>query len=175
MKDKMLYIFVEGNDDERFFSAIVVPRLKKEYLKVEVIKYAQWKKEKVSSFISSIRTLGFHYIFTADLDNFSTLGEKKRFLKERFSDLNTDLAEIVIKEIESWYYAGLDLDFAYQKQLKVLDSTDNLFKEEFNLLYHGKFKSRIDFMSELLKNFDHNSARQRNASYRYFAKKYLQK
>ena len=33
--------------------------------------------------------------------------EKKKFLELRFSNLDTDLIYIVVREIESWYYAGI--------------------------------------------------------------------
>ncbi len=78
MKLSKLYIFVEGNDDERFFKHVIVPLMYKKYNDVEIFKYAQWKKEKVNNFINSIKTLQFDYIFTADLDDEPTVGSKKR-------------------------------------------------------------------------------------------------
>jgi hypothetical protein len=82
----------------------------------------------------------------------------------------------VIKEIESWYLAGLTakdlekLNIDYKKK-----KTDNLTKEQFNRLIPKKFISRIDFMQEVLKHFHLETAKQNNQSFKYFLEKYIQK
>lgn len=166
---KKLYIFVEGNDDELFCKSIIVPLLNYRYSDVEIIQYAQMKKEKVELFILSINTLKFDYLLLSDLDYHRSIKQKKKFLEMRFSNLNPELIYIVIMEIESWYFAGISDEQSREFGIKPMKSTNGLTKEEFNLLYHKKFKSRIDFMLELLKDYSFKTAIQKNNSFGYFA------
>ena len=52
---KLLFIWVEGDDDERFFNRILSPKFQEKYDTVKIIKYAKLKKEKVDNFIKSIK------------------------------------------------------------------------------------------------------------------------
>jgi len=65
MDDKVLYIFVEGDDDERFFREILLPIFKKKYNEVKIVKYAQKPKkfDYLEKFIRSILSMGMTYIF----------------------------------------------------------------------------------------------------------------
>ncbi|MCK5741950.1 MAG: hypothetical protein KAH48_07025, partial [Chlorobi bacterium] len=107
MKLKKIYIFVEGNDDERFFKSAIAPKLLEKYDDVEIIKYRQWRKEKVNLFLLSIQTLGFDYIFTADMDFEHSVNKKKQSIQKVYTNAALSSIEIVIVEIESWYMAGL--------------------------------------------------------------------
>jgi len=60
---KRLFICVEGNDDERFFNEIFIPKFKEKYDTVKIIRYATMKKEKVDNFIKSIKAMGADYIY----------------------------------------------------------------------------------------------------------------
>ena len=80
---------------------------------------------------------------------------------------------VVIKEIESWYLAGLDNEVCRQLKINNFADTDNVTKEKFNALIPKKFTSRIDFMLEILKNFSIEIAKQKNNSFRYFVEKYV--
>lgn len=55
MSFKQLYIFVEGEDDKRFFDNIIKLELSDKYDSINIIKYAKMKKEKVNNFIISIK------------------------------------------------------------------------------------------------------------------------
>ncbi len=79
---------------------------------------------------------------------------------------------MVIKEIESWYYAGLSRESALALGVPDLASTDALIKEDFNHLIPRKYDSRIDFMFEILKYFSLESARTKNNSFRFFVDRY---
>ena len=50
MSSKRLFLLVEGNDDERFFSKVIVPKFKGIYEWVEVWKYSQQGKKRVKNF-----------------------------------------------------------------------------------------------------------------------------
>lgn len=168
MQDR-IYIFVEGNDDELFFKTIIAPMLEKQYRSVEIIKFAQMKKVKIEQFIFSINTLKFDYLLFSDIDYHRSVNQKKKYIKERFSNIDDELMYVVIKEIESWYLAGLNDSTCRELQISVFKNTNEVVKEEFNLLYHRKFKSRIDFMLEVLKNYSISTAIKKNDSFAFFA------
>ena len=54
---KLLFIWVEGDDDERFFNRILSPKFQEKYDTVKIIQYAKMKKEKVDNFIRSIKAM----------------------------------------------------------------------------------------------------------------------
>jgi hypothetical protein len=79
---------------------------------------------------------------------------------------------VVIKEIESWYYAGLSPESVQNLTVPNLPFTDDLTKEDFNRLIPKKYDSRIDFMFEILKSFSIDTARKKNHSFRFFVERY---
>lgn len=172
MKQNKLYIFVEGNDDELFFRKIVVPYFLNQYSEVEIFKYAQWKRTKVELFLQSIITLNYDYIFTADIDLIETPKAKKKVILDRFANVQFSKIMIVIKEIESWYLAGLTNKDSTELKLSIPETTNEITKEDFNAICHTTFHSRIDFMYELLKVFDAFTAQNRNESFKYFMDEY---
>ena len=169
---KLLFIFVEGDDDERFFNRILSPKLQEKYDTVKIIRYATMKKEKVDNFIRSIKAMGAEYIYVTDIDNSPCVTAKKEETQKKHPNIDKDKIIVVIKEIESWYLAGLDNKACKQLKIKNFANTDNVTKEKFNSLIPKKFTSRIDFMSEILKNFSIEIAKQKNTSFQYFVEKY---
>jgi len=167
-----LYIFVEGNDDERFFKSIIENKLKEKYGWVAFYKYANSNKEKVNKFLKVLKTNGIDYIFTADINTSPCVSAKKDLIKSRYKEVDYDKIIVVIKEIESWYLAGLDENACKDLEIKNFITTDNITKEQFNSLIPKKFFSRIDFMKEILKKFSVEVARTKNKSFRYFTNKY---
>ena len=89
-----------------------------------------------------------------------------------YENIDNDKMIVVIKEIESWYLAGLDNEVCRQLKINNFADTDNVTKEKFNALIPKKFTSRIDFMSEILKYFSIEIAKQKNNSFQYFVEKY---
>ena len=112
------------------------------------------------------------YIFVADIDTERTVRDKKQILYSHFSHIDGGSVIVVIREIESWYYAGLSSESARNLNLPDLPFTDELTKEDFNHLIPGKYDSRIDFMFEILKSFSIDSAGKKNHSFRFFAERY---
>lgn len=170
MKNKKLYIFVEGNDDELFFKRVIQPLFLTHYNDVEIFKYAQWKKQKVELFIQSIITLDYDYIFTADIDLLETIGDKKKIIKNKFSNVDMTKIDIVIKEIESWYLAGVSTEKSAVLNILLPEDTNDITKEDFNEICHRSYRSRIDFMYEILKSYSVDLAVKKNASFEYFVK-----
>jgi hypothetical protein len=169
---KRLFILVEGEDDVRFFGRIIKPLFVSRYESIEIIPYASIKRSKVNNFLKSVRQMNNDYIFVADIDSERSVRDKKQILYYHFDNIAGHSIVIVIKEIESWYYAGLSAVAARDLGVEVRLSTDEMFKEEFNELMPQHFDSRIDFMFEILKSFSLENAILKNRSFRFFAERY---
>jgi hypothetical protein len=167
-----IFILVEGEDDVRFFGRIIKPLLINRYDAVEIIPYASIKRTKVDNFLKSIRLMNSDYIFVADIDAELSVRDKKQVLYSHFSHIDGGSIIVVIKEIESWYYAGLTPESLQDLEVPNLPLTDDLTKEDFNRLIPRKYDSRIDFMFEILKYFSLDSARKKNNSFRFFFERY---
>ncbi|PKG31893.1 hypothetical protein [Methanoregula sp.] len=170
---KRLFIMVEGEDDVRFFGRLIKPLLLPSYHSVEIIPYACIKREKVNKFLKSVRLMKNDYIFVADIDQERSVRDKKQILYYRFSEVDDRSIVIVIREIESWYLAGVPVETAQGLGIPDLASTDGITKEDFNTRIPPQFDSRIDFMFELMKSFSIETAVRRNASFRFFVDRYL--
>ena len=112
------------------------------------------------------------YIFVADIDTEYSVRDKKQILYYRFSNIDGGSIVIVIREIESWYYAGITGELAQELGVAEIATTDELTKEDFNARIPQKFDSRIDFMFEILKSFSIETAVQKNRSFQYFIRRY---
>lgn len=169
---KRLFILVEGEDDVRFFGRIVKPLMAHRYDSVEIIPYACIKREKVNKFLQSIVLMKNDYIFVADIDFEHSVRDKKQILYYRFSNIHDRAIVIVIREIESWYYAGIPDALASALGVPALPLTDDMVKEDFNARIPRQFDSRIDFMFEILKSFSIETAARKNRSFHYFVDRY---
>jgi len=174
MNCKPLYIFVEGDDDERFFQEIVIPILKRKYAHVKIIKYAQKPKkfEYITKFIKSIQSMGGDYIYVTDINTSPCITAKKENIRHNVPNISNDKIIVVVKEIESWYLAGLNKSFTKNLGIKIPSTTNTVTKEQFYRLILQKFNSHIDFMREILKNFSIEDAKEKNKSFKYLMEKY---
>jgi len=170
---KRLFILVEGEDDIRFFGRTIKPLLSPRYDSIEIMPYACIKREKINRFLATVDQMQSEYILVADIDQERSVRDKKQILYYHFSNVHGGSIVVVIKEIESWYYAGIPDDIAHKLGVPPMQSTDTLTKEDFNALIPKKFDSRIDFMFEILKFFSVEAAVRKNASFRYFARRYI--
>jgi hypothetical protein len=98
---------------------------------------------------------------------------KEALLKGKFKTADATQIFVVIKEIESWYLAGLDDVGCKTLGLAPVGDTDNLSKEQFDALQPARFDSRVDFLIEITKLFSVERAENKNKSFRYFAGKFL--
>lgn len=124
----MLYIFVEGTDDELFFRSVFSDRL----TECQYVPYAHMKNEKLNSFIQSIECIPYAtYLFLADADgkdDSTRIGE----LLDGCPALSSQNIWIVRYEIESWYYAGLTISDGKKLGLRrYQEDTNTLTKEQF--------------------------------------------
>jgi hypothetical protein len=169
---KRLFIMVEGEDDVRFFGRTIKPLLEPRYDAIEIVPYACIKREKVNKFLKSIVLMKNDYIFVADIDSEYSVRDKKQILYYRFSNIDGGSIVIVIREIESWYYAGITGETALKLGVEEMATTNDLTKEDFNARIPEKFDSRIDFMFEILKSFSFEAAAKKNRSFHYFVNRY---
>ena len=190
MTYRTLYILVEGGDDARFFERVVRPMFEDEFGHVQLWQYSQQEKEKVNKFLDSIRAMQgggiADLIIVADLDESPCVTDRKERIPSGFRSLSAGQSPgqptgpfsstrilIVCREIESWYLAGLNDEECKRLGLTTtIDNTDRISKEQFLDLMPDRFDSKSEFMLEILREFDHETARSKNSSFRYFMQKY---
>lgn len=160
----MLYLFIEGPNDERFFTRVYGAILGS----YKFIQYSGWTSTKINNFIRSINcTPGNEYIFLGDADG-KPINEKKEILLARYSNLNSDRLFVVQYEIESWYYAGVSATACQKLGLKqYVYNTDTLTKEQFNAKLPKKTERKF-IMAALLEVYERELAIARNTSLSLF-------
>lgn len=169
-----LFLFLEGDDDERFFRKIFLNELEKTYCSIEIIKYAQMSKVNIRKLVKSIeRKDSWDYIFINDIDMFNCFPEKKNSIMESYRLSSNQKIVVVIKEIESWYLAGIDNDFLRSINAGLMDRTSSYInKEFFNELLPNRIP-RTNFMNKILENYNLQRAIQNNDSFAYFTRTFL--
>ncbi len=166
-----LFVWVEGNDDERFVEYVIVPRLKKKYQWITTIKYSQRNKKWKLRYIRSIKAMNADYVYLEDLHGTPCVASKKKAIGDKLADIDREKIFVVVKEIEGWYLAGLSTEEARKLKIRPLRDTNNLTKYHLNCLMPKNFDSRLDFLIEILKSFSFKEARRRNVSFQYFLDK----
>ena len=129
---KTLYVMVEGNDDERFFNGVFKPEFLTIYDKVQIWQHAQRSNEDKKKFIKAIETLEQDYIYVEDNDEVPEPSRKKNMILSIFDRLQENRIVIVVKEIESWYLAGLDRKSCDRLGVEYVENTEDISKEDFN-------------------------------------------
>lgn len=172
MAYKRLWLLVEGNDDKRFFEGIIETVFENKYDFVRTWKFAQEPRKRTGNFLKSIKAMNSDYFFLRDINNDPCVTVRKEKLKDKYkARIDTNNLIIVIREIESWYLAGLDDEARKELGIRSFSDTDTVTKEDFNDLIPDRFDSRIDFMVEILKRFSIETAKQKNRSFNYFISK----
>lgn len=171
--ESKLFIFIEGDDDERFFNRIILPMFENKYDKVQLWKYAQKKNEIIFQFLKSIQAMNADYIFVTDNNGSPCITDRKQKIETDFQNIDKNKILVVVREIESWYLAGIDDGSSKKFGIKSFSNTERINKVAFNDLKPKKFSSRIDFMSEILKLFCIDTAKCKNGSFSYFVENYV--
>lgn len=175
MAYKRLVILLEGNDDKRFFEKILKPFFQKRY-RVEFWEYSRKKDERIVNFIKSLNLMKADYIFASDINDTRCITAKRDKITGKFNQIAETKIIVVVKEIESWYLAGLDekalKKLGIRKNIrKRIGTTDNITKEQFNQLIPRKMP-RTDFIQKILENYDVEIAKERCESFGYFLNKW---
>ena len=175
----MLLILVEGRDDVRFFSNLIVPFLLQQYDHVQLKQYSEDTRKKVNGFLNDIDAMNksegvqAEYIFVTDLNSSPCVSQRKERTATTFRRVTADRILVVCREIESWYLAGLDDNECQRLGIPTdWNNTDHLSKEQFLRLMPQSYTSKAEFMLEILHLFDHETARAGNRSFSCFTQKY---
>ncbi len=160
----MIYVFIEGPDDTRFFKRFF-------HSNAKYIEYAKMKKDKLKQYINSIISMKLEYVFFADSDGKRT-DERIDDIITKYPFIQRDKVHVVCYEIESWYYSGVD-DFYCRKngKFKYIHNTNQLNKEKFNSIISVVRKSRLQIMIDMLENYQVDLAQSRNQSFADFYKR----
>jgi hypothetical protein len=168
MNYKRLFLFVEGNDDERLINAVFVPFFESQYDKIVVYKY----EERESTLKPLFKGFQDDYLFFCDFDSkgdasFCTSRRKEKEL-EKYPFLDSRRIIVVKEVIESWYVAGIAAANFKKWKLKVaFNDTTSISKNQFKQLL-PKGYNRTDFKVEIIRQFALNEAVERNHSLKYF-------
>jgi hypothetical protein len=92
--------------------------------------------------------MGADYFLLGDLNAYPCFPKKKEALLKAFTELEREKTLIVVREIESWYLAGLGESNPLGVQVPT--DTSSLTKEQFNDTMPKGFDSRIAYLIEVL-------------------------
>jgi hypothetical protein len=164
-----MWILVEGKDDKRLANAILRPIVERQYDYVDIWEYAQETPKKTADFLRSINCMRADYLFFGDINASPCVTAKKEAIRTKYHCMvQSPNTVVVVKEIESWYAAGMDDQACQELGIASLSCTDHLTKEQFRELMPKRFKGFVvDFMVEILKRFSLETARQKNRSFCY--------
>ena len=169
---RQIWFLVEGNDDERFVKAVLMPEFRRAYDDVQIWRYSQEPIRKRANLLRSIHRMGADYILLCDLDELPCVTSKKEAMKSGLPALSDDRIAVVVKEIESWYLAGLGERGFRDLRIRNVNRPDEVVKESFDVLVGGK-SNHTNMMVEILRRYDISQARRRSPSFGYFARKHL--
>jgi hypothetical protein len=173
MTYRQLFLFVEGDDDERFFRSAVVPALFTGYHHVQFVQFSALKKEKLKGFFRSIVAMKAEYILVRDLDRQPCASAAKDHILGALPQIDPDRVQIVKAEIESWYCAGIPGDHPWRSlAIGRCADTSTITKEAFEAAVFQSGQPKLPAMLKLLERFDLEAAVQRNESFRRFLRKF---
>ena len=167
-----LYVLLEGSDDKRFFDGVLRAELEKSR-DIKTIMYANASSKNLETLVRSLNRRCGEYIIFADSDRDSCFGRSKERLQKKIPGADDAKVAVVKTEIESWYLAGITREGARDLQIPHYENTDSIDKERFNKIMRSKFESRIDFMAEIMRIFDANTARNKNSSFGYVWNRFI--
>lgn len=174
MAYRKLFLFLEGNDDEIFFTHLLIDKFNELYNEVQIWKYAEKTKTKRKQFIRTISNVNeWDYICFGDFNSAKCITQAKERICTKFQELDKEKILVVVVEIESWYLAGVNNSFLREIGAKIKDRASiTMNKEYFERLIPEKMPKAI-FQQKILENYDMKLAAKNNESFKYFIKKYL--
>lgn len=166
----MIYVILEGLDDRRFFDNVLRPYFDGHYGNMYAWEYSSKPKEKIKNFVNTIRSRGLPLIFLADNDE-NQDGAKIDKILTKYPFLKSEDIFVVVKEIESWYIAGVNEDFEFLLKQSLPRETDDICKERFRSFF--KDVPRSELMISILENYNLELARSKNSSLHHFLESYF--
>lgn len=164
----ILYVFVEGENDEIFVKYFFKDIFSK-YDRVVFWKYAQKKKLDNIGLVQTINQIqSWDYILFTDFDSRNSIIERKKEVEKRFNfHLDLEKVFIVVEEIESWFTAVIDFNKFDLRKLSYIKDTQEVTKEFFNAQALAKYHPKTHFLIEIMKSFKLQQGLKRNFSLNY--------
>jgi len=175
---RRLFILIEGVDDGGFFNRIIKPIFEEKYDYVGLWEHAQKSPKATRTFINNINAMSSDdlvadYVYAIDINAAPCVTYRKQEKQNKLRNIDNEKIIVAVREIESWYLAGLDDACSKKCRIPAFKTTDTITKEQFNNLIPKKFdSSRIDFLQEILKYFQVEIAKQKNKSFSYFLERH---
>ena len=174
---KKYYFFYEGDDDLRYIERIIYPLIAKKGFEPESINQYGRRRIIIAKYIKSLNSE--EYLYLKDLDWYPCITKRKESVENDLSKL-VDLNKIiiVIKEIESWYLAGVDektlrnLGVKPSNIKKIVKCTDTIDCHQFNEFFPSR-TPRVVIMDSILDNYNLDIAKKRNKSLNYLLQNYI--
>ena len=179
MAYSQVYFLIEGSDDKRFLDTVIEPLVRQKYSYVKPYEYSRKPTKIIKAFLKSLHAMNqasfrTEYFYLRDINDTPCITARIDKIRGKYGDsIKPGSLIIVVREIESWYLAGLDSQACREFGIEDFSSTDDITKEGFNKLIPKRFDSRIDFMIEVLKRFSVETAKSKNKSFDYFMAKIL--
>ena len=167
-----MYLFLEGNDDERFFDCVIRSLLVKKYGRVKTVQYARDSPKTTKRFLRSIRAMGDEYILVKDINDAPCITVSKKKAVNKYQADSGNII-VIVKEIESWYMCGLDDKCCKKLGIEGKIGDANLARKEHFDKMVPRGISRIEFMQQILEKYNIEIGEQKNKSLHYFARKWL--
>lgn len=174
---RRIYFFIEGDTDKRFFDKIIKKLIlkKKKYDYVHIHQWRQKKIDVISKLVCKYLEKECKVVFIRDYDKFvrdrqhtvNNINALKEEIIQKFNIRSKNDIFIVIREIESWYLAGVKESVLKRYNITPIDNTININKRKFDkFIPNGMSKS--EFLIEITDNFNLKLAKKKNYSFKYF-------
>ncbi|GIV13736.1 MAG: DUF4276 family protein [Fimbriimonadales bacterium] len=165
----LLWLVVEGSDDERFIERIIKPLLANH--SIQTYRWAQKSRQQRTQFIQNIQKLDCAYFVLADKDTRPCIRDCKAFVQQQFGGVvPAERIVVVDGAIEAWYLAGFT-GSPYLRGIQPPARTDGITKQMFLQQYVPAGKLPSSVLEEMLANYDLALARQHNHSLEYFCRR----
>jgi len=172
-----LAILIEGNREEDFIKWIVKPIMigAGKYCEVITYKFPRVPKHINESYVRTVLDMNDDILCLTDITGFRSKRDKKEQVqRDHVGNIGDNKVIIVIREIESWYLAGVRQSYCRRLRIDYYNVTDNIGKKEFHeIIAKSKFKPRGVCCLEMLRNYDVTLAKQKNRSFNCFHDNHL--
>ena len=157
-----LYVFVEGQDDERLIEKIFEKCFKK--FNPIIFKYIHADVSMVRDLICRLNSNNENYVMLVDRDDATCIPGRKRTRIHTY-DVREENVFVVDISIESWYVSGVNHPKFDLSSIR----SETINKDEFDHVVHRH--NHTPEMIEITKKFDTGLAISKNYSFKYFYKK----
>lgn len=176
MEGRTIFVFVEGPDDRTFFERVIEPRIAEDIDKVKYFEYSEEHPEYIEDRIRGLESDKMpeyvDYIFLTDKDDCKDKESSIDEITEEYPEISREKVKVVVIEIESWYFAGLDQNNCDKLNIPYFEDTSDKDKDEFKSRLPEKLYTSSNFKTSFLNNittkFSVEEAKSTNSSFKEF-------